>query len=313
MTDQKQFILRQLAAQKPFDIFQQFADQEQFNTLQQGVEVWNTWREQNLSTPIILFDANLRNTDLRNANLRNANLVTADLTDADLTSADLTGANLSNNFNRVDYRSIGSSDGANLHRVKLKYANLTYADLTDANLTYADLTDANLTSTNFMGADLTDADLSGTTVWNTIFGNVDLRTVKGLDKMTHIGPSTIGTNTLERSHGEISEVFLRGAGLSDTLIQYARSLVQKPIDYYTCFISYSSQDEVFAKRLHNDLQAEGVRCWFAPEDMKIGDKIRHHIDESIRVYDELLIVLSEHSLASTWVENEVETAFDKEQ
>jgi hypothetical protein len=93
---------------------------------------------------------------------------------------------------------------------------------------------------------------------------------------------------------------------------YIRSLVGTPIDYYTCFISYSSKDQDFAKRLHTDLQSEGVRCWFAPEDLKIGDKIRHRIDESIRLYDKLLLVLSEYSVASLWVEHEVETALGKE-
>lgn len=56
----------------------------------------------------------------------------------------------------------------------------------------------------------------------------------------------------------------------------------------------------------------GVRCWFAPKDMKIGDKICARIDESIRIYDKLLIVLSEYSIASDWVEKEVETAFEEE-
>ena len=46
--------------------------------------------------------------------------------------------------------------------------------------------------------------------------------------------------------------------------------------------------------------------------MKIGDKIRHRIDESIRIHDKLLLVLSEHSMASEWVEHEVEHALDLE-
>jgi hypothetical protein len=46
--------------------------------------------------------------------------------------------------------------------------------------------------------------------------------------------------------------------------------------------------------------------------MKIGARIRPIIDESIRVYDKLLLVLSEHSVSSQWVEQEVETAFAKE-
>ena len=47
-----------------------------------------------------------------------------------------------------------------------------------------------------------------------------------------------------------------------------RALVaaMSPIEFYSCFISYSSKDEEFAKRLHADLQSNGVRCWFAPEE-----------------------------------------------
>ena len=106
---------------------------------------------------------------------------------------------------------------------------------------------------------------------------------------------------------------LREAGISDPFIEYMRSLVgQQPIGYYSCFISYSSKDQAFAERLHADLQSKGVRCWFAPEDMGIGDKIRPRIEESIRLYDKLLIVLSEHSIASNWVAYEVERALNKE-
>jgi hypothetical protein len=55
-----------------------------------------------------------------------------------------------------------------------------------------------------------------------------------------------------------------------------------------------------------------VRCWFAPEDLKIGDKLRPSFDESIRLHDKLLLVLSESSVRSEWVEQEVETAFARE-
>jgi hypothetical protein len=71
-------------------------------------------------------------------------------------------------------------------------------------------------------------------------------------------------------------------------------------------------DREFAEKLYVDLQNKGVRCWFAPEDLKIGDRIRDRIDESIRLRDKLLLVLSEHSIASNWVEHEVESALEEE-
>jgi hypothetical protein len=55
-----------------------------------------------------------------------------------------------------------------------------------------------------------------------------------------------------------------------------------------------------------------VRCWLDKEDLKIGEKFRPRIDEAIRRHDKLLLVLSQYSVKSTWVETEVETAFEKE-
>jgi hypothetical protein len=59
-------------------------------------------------------------------------------------------------------------------------------------------------------------------------------------------------------------------------------------------------------------QDNAVRCWYAPEDLRIGDKFRTRIDESIRVHDKLLLVLSERAIRSQWVEKEVESAFERE-
>ena len=92
----------------------------------------------------------------------------------------------------------------------------------------------------------------------------------------------------------------------------ARIRGDQPLQFYSCFISYSSKDEEFAHRLYADLWNQGVSCWFAPEHMKIGDRIRTRIDEVIRLHEKLLLVLSENSMDSDWVEKEVETAFEKE-
>jgi hypothetical protein len=128
----------------------------------------------------------------------------------------------------------------------------------------------------------------------------------------HKGPSTIGIDTIYLSQGNIPEAFLKGAGVDDTFITYIRSLVGKPIEYHSCFISYSSNDDIFARRLYADLQSNNVRCWFAPEDLKWGERIRHGIDEAIRLHDKLLLILSRQSVASGWVEHEVKTALVKE-
>lgn len=83
--------------------------------------------------------------------------------------------------------------------------------------------------------------------------------------------------------------------------------------FYSCFISYSTQDEEFANQLHADLQSKGVRCWFAPHNVQGGKKLREQIDEAIRVHDRLLLILSEHSMGSEWVKMEIANAQRMEQ
>ncbi|HZO75776.1 MAG TPA: toll/interleukin-1 receptor domain-containing protein [Ktedonobacteraceae bacterium] len=277
-----------------------------------------------------LSETNLTSSDLRGAVLRHANLGNATLQDARLNEtildgillrgANLWGADFSGqhwvNLNGADLSKTilmeANLSRANLGGTNLREANLAYSNLNSAYLSRANLQGANLQGANLSGADLTEADLSEAKVGRTIFGDIDLRLAKGLETMIHENPSFLSTSTLERSEGDLPEVFLRGVGLSDTFISYARSLVQFPIQYSTCFISYSSKDKMLAHRLHNDLQAHGVRCWFAPEDMKIGNKIRDHIDQAIQIHDRSLLLLSEHSIASTWVEHEVEAVLEKE-
>jgi len=81
-------------------------------------------------------------------------------------------------------------------------------------------------------------------------GDNDPSTVKGLETAGHFGPSTIGIDTIYKSRGNIPEAFLRGAGVPEDFIVYMKSLAGNPIEFYSCFISYSSQDDEFARRLH---------------------------------------------------------------
>jgi uncharacterized protein YjbI with pentapeptide repeats len=266
----------------------------------------------------ILGRANLRHADLTGANLSRANLMRAQFSNANLSGARLVLVHLRNaNLGGADL-SDADLTGANLSiaycgNAHFNHADLSDADLSGAGLRAADLSDANLGGTNLSGADLSGADLSRAKVGWTQFDNVDLRTVKGLETVEHRDPSTIGIDTIYRSAGHIPEIFLRRAGVPEDFIIYMRSLMTHPVEYYTCFISYASQDQDFAERLYADLQSNGVRCCFAPENLKIGENFWHSIDESIRLYDKLLVVLSEHSVNSEWVGREVMAALEKEQ
>src|SRR5258705_547515 len=190
--------------------------------------------------------------------------------------------------------------------------DLSFAGLSEANLSGTNLSRTNFSRTNFSRANLNRAIFKEAQIGFTIFGSIDLRTAQGFETVEHMGPSTIGTDTLERSAGAIPEAFLRGAGLSDTSIAYARSLVSHHIQYYTCFISHSSKDQRFCNRLYADLQAKNVRTWYFPEDAIWGKPVWGEIDRSIKLYDKLVVVCSAHSLQSGPVQRAIARALQRE-
>lgn len=311
--------------------------------LRSGVEGIIEWNQRRSSENEVtsLDGLDYSNIDLREANLRlvslaDARLVKADLRNVDLSEADLSRAAL-----------IGANlRGANLSKATLYGADLSAADLTDAVLNSANLTSANLTGSNLRNADLTDAvlingnlyradltsatlasanlreaNLSRATIASTVFNNAvfgnttiatDLSEAIGLDETTHWAPSDVSISSALSLGQSIPHAFLRGCGVPDLVVDYLRSLSQTPIEFYSCFISYSHEDEEFARRLYSRLRDEGVRVWFAPQEMQAGKAIFDQIDQAVRVFDTLILVLSNASIKSQWVVSEYRSARSRE-
>ncbi len=258
------------------------ANAEHVERLKVGVNTWNRWRKQNPRSLPNLFDADLKGANLFGADLSHAYLRGTYLMGANLGSADLRGAYLIEScLNRVDLRG---------------------------------------------------ADLSHACFQDTSFGSSNLSHVKGLDLCNHYGPSSLDPHTLNLS-GRLPSVFLRGCGYLNWQIEAAK-LHQKelsqqqiidityrianlktddPIQYQSCFISYSGKDEPFCRKLHDTLQDRGVRCWFSPEHIRWGEKLRPQLDEAIQQQDRLLLVLTETSLQSPWVVYELRRAKVREE
>jgi uncharacterized protein YjbI with pentapeptide repeats len=268
------------------------ASKDHLAILKKGVKAWNEWRKKN---PDVGPD--LSGIDLWWAHLSEGNRKWAELFEANLNGANLWEANLR---------------GVNLRAADLRGAQLIRATLHGADLGDSDLADAALYSVDLSRANLSGANLSHTTLGWTLFADVDLSSVRGLETVKHARPSIIGIDTIFRSKGRIPEVFLRGAGVPEEFITYMKSLVANPIEFYSCFISYSTRDQEFAERLHGDLQSKNVRCWFAPQDVQGGKKLHEQIDEAIRVHEKVLLILSAESMSSEWVKTEIAKARKRE-
>jgi uncharacterized protein YjbI with pentapeptide repeats len=318
------------------------ANIKQMDIIKRGVDTWNAWRinnshilpslseaglhmaylkKANLSKADLsdaglrladLIEANLKGADLNWANLSEANMRGANLRETNLEGANMAGSNLRGtrlNSSDLNHANISRAD---ISSSELNRANLHGADLSGADLSNSILRDANLIGANLTGANLEGADLTNAVIGATLFGNVDLSNVKGLEYLQHLGPSTIGIDTIYKSNGKVPVVFLRNAGVPRHLIDYIELFVDQNKKYYSCFITYSKKNEEFAHKLYEDLQTHGVRCWLSTEKLKRRDRNRTVIRSAVDLHDKLVMILSESSIEGNWAENEYNHSIDKE-
>jgi hypothetical protein len=268
-----------------------------------GITKWNRRRRAN-EVITDLRGINLGGIDLSGTNFQGPESDGAYLNGVNLEGSNFSGAKLGG----VDFREANLSS-AILSATDLEFVQLEDATLANAKLDHANFFDVYLDGANFQHSilkhtkfqhgSMEGVNFSGAVCGGTVFASVDLSKAIGLENTRHDLPSTIGTDTLILSNGKIPEVFLRKCGLPEAWIANLPAFIGalEPIQFYSVFISYSSKDTSFAERLHANLQRKGVRCWYAPHDLRIGERIRVGIDEAIRVHDKLLLVPMPVSLA----------------
>ena len=281
------------------------ANPEHLRILKKGVEVWNRWREEN---PEVRPD--LTDTSLEGAELQSLNLIDADLRDCRLDKSNLERAKMLR---------------ARLERTRLSDASLYRADmrggyLRNAYLARADLRYAILGGARFQNTVLWQANVASVSMSATILAGVDLSTVKGLAEVQR-HQCEISTTTIEETAAGLSrnpalqedvEIFLRRSGVPASIMATFPAMIERPPNFASCFISYSHSDRGFAHRLHEQLQARGIRCWLDEHDMKPGGRILDVVNDAIRLHDKILLCCSESSLESWWVKDEIRKAMERE-
>lgn len=70
------------------------------------------------------------------------------------------------------------------------------------------------------------------------------------------------------------------------------------------FISYSSKDETIARKIAEDLKNNDIKVWFDIWDIPLGGNIIKEIQIGLETSRQLIVLLSQNSLNSYWVEEE---------
>lgn len=77
------------------------------------------------------------------------------------------------------------------------------------------------------------------------------------------------------------------------------------------FLSYSSEDKEFARKLETRMQEVGISCW-RDEHQLVAGRITKQLKKAILENDVLLVVLSTNSILSDWVRWEIDSARQQE-
>ena len=77
---------------------------------------------------------------------------------------------------------------------------------------------------------------------------------------------------------------------------------------YDVFISYSHKDKYIADGICANFEANSVKCWYAPRDIKPGEEWSDAIMSALERSKVFILVFSKHSNNSIQVYNEITTA-----
>ncbi len=78
------------------------------------------------------------------------------------------------------------------------------------------------------------------------------------------------------------------------------------------FFSYTSGDRTLARRMAVDLVGSGLDVWLDEWEIKVGDSISQRIDQGLQAADFLVVLLTQRSIASGWVDKEWRSRIAKE-
>lgn len=110
---------------------------------------------------------------------------------------------------------------------------------------------------------------------------------------------------------KLSEIFLSQNIIPfDRVNHQLKQTITSKLPTSTIFISHSSIDKPFVKRLEAELSRDkSLRFWIDENELLAGDDIQKSISQTLKDSDYLILVISDNSTKSSWVNFEVSQFF----
>ena len=78
------------------------------------------------------------------------------------------------------------------------------------------------------------------------------------------------------------------------------------------FLSHTKSDKPFVRKLASDLETHGIRYWLDEAEIKVGESLIEKIRQGLDGVDYVAAILSPDSVASPWVQRELDVAMNQE-
>ncbi len=217
----------------------------------------------------------------------------------DLTGSDTLYTEVPLDFTGVNLNIFG------LQAAKLCKGNFYKADARNAVLSDVDFSGANLQEANLEGAFLNGANLCGCVL-------------KDYIGFPFCRDAIIDVETYKRSGWTPSvlkdwhRAGVRILALEEFPVAAIQAILKGfRVDTAPIFLSYGGCDSDVATQIATFLENHGLRVWFAPWDIDIGDNIFNRIQKGLELSKTFLILMSPEALARPWVVEELSSAFHK--
>ena len=246
-------------------------------------------------------------------------------------------------FHRCDFDNV-EFDGGSFWSSRFQSCSFRASQLTDVRITDVDIGDADFSGARFSYATLTqtvieESNFDGAELLNIVMEQVATRAVTfrrtKLDRVvfsdtdlfdfcssslaaeTHT--ATVDWRSVCRSilAPRLSD-FMRDTGMPELFVTYMLDCA-KALDpsmlfnlMLSVFISYGGPDVGFARKLRDELVANGVRTFLFQTDAIPGEKLHHTMRQGVASHDRVLLICSRSSLQRAGVLNEIEQTLSRE-